>query len=403
MSYISAIRYEDSPSLDAFGRARVSEITTQIDLKQLADRLPLFIDTELIGTGTATHSATDASTTMATSATNDAVVAQTFQRFNYQTGKSQQIFMTFAGFHPEANATKRIGYFSSSAATPFTASLDGIFLESSGGTVSINIYKSGTLIESTPQAEWNVDVLDGTGVSGITVDWSKSQIFLTDFEWLGVGRVRWSLVIDGAIYNFHYSNHANVIDGVYMTSPNQPLRWELRQTGAGSASFKYICATVGSEGGLNELGKILSVNDNNVAITASSSAAKYAAIAFRLKTAGEGSFIDIVNVALYVTGANTPVSYEIILNPSIAGTVTYDGVDGSALEVFFGATANTVTGGTILDSGYVEARASERVETQNAIRIGAAIDGTRDVIVLAVRPIGSSASVHRALSWREQI
>jgi hypothetical protein len=226
---------------------------------------------------------------------------------------------------------------------------------------------------------------------------------LVDFEWLGVGRVRWSLVIDGAIINFHYSKHANVIDGVYMTSPNQPLRWELRQTGAGSASFKYICATVGSEGGLNELGKILSVNDNNVPITASSSAAKYAAIAFRLKTAGEGSFIDIVNVALYVTGQTTPVSYELLLNPTIAGVVAYTGVTGSSVEVFFGATANTVTGGTVIDSGFVESRASERVETQNAIRIGAAIDGARDVIVLAVRPIGNSASVHRALSWREQI
>jgi hypothetical protein len=407
MSYINAprilIRHDDSPALDAFGRARVSEVTTQIDLKQLTDRLPLFIDTELIGTGTATHDATDASTTMATSATNDAVIAQTYQRFNYQTGKSQQIFMTFAGFHPQANAIKRIGYFSSSTVSPFTGDLDGLFLESSNGVVTVNIYKSGTLVESIPQLEWNVDKLNGEGISAITVDWSKSQILLVDFEWLGAGRVRWSLVTGGQIIPFHNSMHANLIEGVYMTSPNQPLRWELRQTGAGSASFKYICATVGSEGGLNELGKILSVNDDNVPLVASSTASKYTAIALRLKTAGTGSFIDIVNVALYVTGANTPIAYEVLLNPTIAGVVSYTPITNSALEVFLGATANTVTGGTLLDTGYVEARTSERVETKNAIRIGSTIDGVRDTVVLVVRPLAASSTVHRSITWREQI
>jgi hypothetical protein len=45
--------------------------------------------------------------------------------------------------------------------------------------------------------------MDGTGRSGITLDVTKTQIFIVDLEWLGVGRVRLGFVIDGKIYYCH--------------------------------------------------------------------------------------------------------------------------------------------------------------------------------------------------------
>ena len=157
MSFLNTIRYDDTPSLDAFGRLRVSEVTTQIDLKQIDSNLPLFIDHVLNGNASAPHTVLDASTILTTTTNGDYAIAQTKQRFSYQTGKSQQIFMTFANFEPESGATKRIGYFSSSAVAPYTASQDGLFMESSSNAVSINIYKTGSQIEKTTQSNWNVD------------------------------------------------------------------------------------------------------------------------------------------------------------------------------------------------------------------------------------------------------
>ena len=100
MSYVphSTIEFGDSFNIDAFGRLRVSELTTQFDGKQLHDALPLFYDVEEIATGNAAHSKTNAESTLTTAASADAVICQTKQRFNYMTGKSALGMQTFRNF-----------------------------------------------------------------------------------------------------------------------------------------------------------------------------------------------------------------------------------------------------------------------------------------------------------------
>ena len=60
------------------------------------------------------------------------------------------------------------------------------------------------------QSNWNVDVFNGTGASGITLDFSKSQIFFIDYEWLGTGRVRCGFFIDGIPYYCHAIHNSNI-------------------------------------------------------------------------------------------------------------------------------------------------------------------------------------------------
>src|SRR5210317_2106530 len=98
MSFINQnkIQWADTGNIDAFGRARVSQVNTLIDIKQLYDSQPLFIDIVENAGGLATHSTVNATTDLTTTSNGDYVIAQTKQRFNYQSGKSQQIFMTFA-------------------------------------------------------------------------------------------------------------------------------------------------------------------------------------------------------------------------------------------------------------------------------------------------------------------
>lgn len=395
------IQWQDTGNIDAFGRARVSQVTTQFDAKQLHDNLPLFIDEETIGTGAAAHSTTEARSQLTTAATSDVVILQTKQRFNYQSGKSQLVFMTFDNFQAETNITKRIGYFSSSTSTPFTADLDGLFLESDGD-VSINIYKSGTLTEQTDQSSWNIDPLDGSGESGITVDWQDSQILIIDFEWLGVGRVRWGLVIDGLIVYFHESNHANSTSGVYMSSPNQPLRWELRQSGAGSGTFNVICSSVNSEGSLNKLGKILSENLGTTHVNANSTSNKYALLGLRLQTAKVDTLVDLINYSILSTTSDDQL-IEVWLNPTVAGTFTFNSVTNSSVQVAKGAAdgSNTVTGGTLLYSRYITAQDATPVNLQSSIRLGMAIDGTLDEIVITCNPLSNNSDVLASIDWRE--
>ena len=130
---------------------------------------------------------------------------------------------------------------------------NGIFLQRSNNTISLvvrsNVSGSPSDSNYATQANWNIDKMDGTGLSGLTLDFSKSQILTFDFEWLGVGCVRVGFVVDGNVFYCHQFNHANNITGVYMSTPNLPLRYQIENTGSGIASsIECICCAVLSEG-----------------------------------------------------------------------------------------------------------------------------------------------------------
>jgi len=409
MAYLKNVNIaaSDSPSIDAFGRWRVSQVSSQLDLKQLHDSLPLFYDIETIGTGATAHTQAEARTQLTTAAASDVAIMQTKQRANYQTGKSQQIFMTFDTFDIQTNVTKRVGYFTHlTSTTPFDTTKDGLWLESSGAEVSINISQSGTLTESTGQSSWNLDALDGTGASGVTWDWDENTILLIDFEWLGLGRVRWGVVHEGIVIYFHESNNDQATaTGVYISSPNQPIRAEIRQTGASSGTLNFVCATVGSEGSLEPLGKVLSANLGVSTINANSTANVYALLGIRLQSGQADTLVDIVDFSVLTT-TNDDQLIQIFLNPTVAGTFTYNNVTNSSCQIALGdtgagASGTTVTGGTLLYSEVVSSNSNHTIEIVNALRLGMNIDFTVDEIVLTTRPFTSNADVTGTISWRE--
>jgi hypothetical protein len=397
------IAWQDTGNIDAFGRARVSQLTTQFDSKQLHDNLPLFIDEELLGTATSVHDTDEANTTLSTLAITDFAISQTKERFNYQSGKSQMILMTCTNFEVQTDVVKRIGYFSTLTTTPFEGKADGLYFMSDG-EISVNIYKTGTLTEKTIQSAWNIDKLDGTGESGITIDWSKNIIFLIDFEWLGVGRVRWGVVIDGLIVYFHESLHANNTTGVYMSSPNQPLRWEIRQNGATAGTFKFICASVNSEGSLNALGKVLSANLGNTHVNANSTSTKYAIIGAQVQASKIDTLVEVLTfTALGLT--NDDFLWELWWNPAVTGTFTYTPITSSAVAIAKGSATggNTVSGGSLLSSGYGSSSSAIREKIESALRLGMTIDGTLDTVVLSVQPLSSNLDILGSITWRELV
>ena len=405
--------------IDAFGRLRMSTPETLFDSKNIFDddglaanveNQPLFYDNqETSGGSTGTNynvnessqDLTVANTTMGTR------VRQTRMRFNYQPGKSQLIIMTFNMKGAAANITKREGLFDDN---------NGLFLEFSGTTINFvrRTKASGSVVDNkVAQASWNVDPMDGSGPSGITVDWDKTQIMFVDFEWLGVGRVRLGFVINGIIYYAHEFLNANVLDVVYMTTPNLPLRSEITNDGSGATdSLEQICSTVASEGGSQDLGVTRFASTEGTHVDVATENTIYAVLGIRLKAEYLGATIKILNATLQIHTATDKVEWMLILNPTVGGSFTYADEANSAIQTAKGATANTITGGTKLAGGYIEsggnasgAAGSAEKGIDSALRLGALIDGTPDTIVLAVRPIAGSSDVdvEGALTWRELI
>lgn len=388
---------DDSGSIDAFGRWRVSEPFTIFDSKQLFDNLPFFWDdAETSGSGTSSsHSVNEAATTISVGATTAGTrVRQTYQRFNYQPGKSQQILLTFGEFDTATGITKRVGYFDAD---------NGLFFESDAGTVKA-VQRSkvtGSVVDTAvSQASWNIDTMDGSGKSGITLDFTKTQIAIIDFEWLGVGRVRMGWVVNGLIYYCHEFLNANNLATVYMSTPNLPLRYEIENDGTGAADdFVQICSSVSSEGGQDDNG-ILRHADSG-AISGLSTGNTYALIGLRLQSSKLGGIVEIETLSLLASTVNDQAHWELIFNPTVAGTFTYSNETNSVVQTATGSSSNTITGGTKIDGGYFSTSQSTTVSVPNALRIGADISGTVDEVVLACTPVTNNITVQSSLTWRE--
>lgn len=392
-----------SSNLDAFGRLRVSQLNTQIDLKQIYDELPLFYDIELVGTGNNSYSGTNSETTLTTSASADAAIMQTKQRFNYSSGKSSLMYFTFRNFNTQTNTIKRVGYFNSNSATPFDNQKDGMWLENDNGDIQVVISKNGTE-NAISQASWD-DPLDGTGASGVDLDLGTdtgNYIFFMDYEWLGVGNVRFGFIKNGVYYIAHEIDHI-LDDGVYMTSPNHSIRYEIRQTGAGSGTFRVICATYATEGGLNSLGAIRSANNGTTNVDANVVGTKYALVGIRLQSAKADTLVDLLQFSILST-TNDNILWELWLNPTVAGTFTYANVTNSSVQVATGSGSGntvTVTSAQRLYSGYISSNSVGDFNLDNALRLGTNIDGSRDAFVLTATPLTANADVLGAINWRE--
>lgn len=377
--------------VDSFGRQRVSNPEMIFNSKQLFDNQPLYWnDIEETGSGTSsTYSSNTASTILAVSAsTAGKRTRQTYMRFNYQPSKSQLIYITgvLKKSGGGSGIITRMGLFDDN---------NGIFLQRSNNTISLvvrsNVSGSPSDSNYATQANWNIDKMDGTGLSGLTLDFSKSQILTFDFEWLGVGCVRVGFVVDGNVFYCHQFNHANNITGVYMSTPNLPLRYQIENTGSGIASsIECICCAVLSEGGKEDVATNLYVSTGTSSITGTKNQ-NNAILGIRLKSAYVGCTIDILDLSVLMSSSDI-YEWKLILNPTVAGTFTYSDITNSALQRAIGdGSTNVASGGTVVAGGYGSSK-SEIVGDQlkNLLKLGSSISGTMDTLVLCIYPLGAN-------------
>lgn len=101
--------------------------------------------------------------------------------------------------------------------------LAGAFSATGTGTYTIASVQTGVAQTEnwTYQEDWDVDTMDGTGVSTIDMDWSKLNVFQIDFRWLGIGEIRWAVENPntGDLMFVHHSHYANRQTDVHIDNP----------------------------------------------------------------------------------------------------------------------------------------------------------------------------------------
>jgi hypothetical protein len=336
-----------STSTDAFGRLRVSEPFTMFDSSFRYGDNQLWSTATATG-GTAVYNAPQGLMDLnVTTTSGSSVQRQTTKVFSYQPGKSLLVMTTFVCAAPKANLDQKVGYYNTD---------NGFFLEQDGLTtyfVERSIVSGAVTNTRVAQADWNVDPMDGTGPSGITLDISKAQILWMDLEWLGVGTVKMGFVINGSFYICHTWDHANIITSTYITTASLPLSCEITNTGttASASTFKQICATVISEGGYALAGFQQSVGTPVTAAKVLTTAGTfYPVVSLRLKTTRLDSISIVTAISLLGSGNNETFRWEVRAAGTTTGGSWVSAGPNSSIE--YNLTGTAYTNGRVLAAGY---------------------------------------------------
>lgn len=399
--YNNAVKYSDSPNIDAFGRLRTAAVTSLLDIKHVYDKNPLQVNEITAGTATSVFNQEFARVRMSTSANNDLVIRQTKTHPIYQPGKSQLFEASFSNFALQTNVIKRVGCFTSTTASTYNSVFDGFFLESNGvtNTISFQLWRSGTTIYSAATTTWDSTEFDPTNFN-----WSNSQLIMVDYQWLGVGRMRFGMNLSGQTIYFAEHNCANNDVNVYMSSPNQPIRYEIRQTGVGSGYLDMICSQVSTEGALNGLYSLVGITHSSqvtLNTPATPNGTKYPYIGFRLKRDYKGVTSQLINS--YIVGVtNDLFVITLEFNPTLSSTPVWSGITNSPFEYSLQDGTLTISqSGYILRSLIADISTSTTVSVDapdNQIRVGSNINGSLDEMWICITPLTADPKLRGSMN-----
>lgn len=401
-------RFPVSINPDAFGRTRVSNPLTLFDSSHRYRDNNLWTSL-IVGAGSTVGFVTTQGLINIGIGTTAgcSVIRETTKTFSYQPGKSLLVLNTFIMNSSKENLRQRVGYFGAD---------NGIYLEVAGiGSTSIGFVErslsTGTETR-VPQTEWNIDKLDGTGLSGYTLDISKAQILYMDIEWLGLGTVRVGFVIDGKFVHAHSFHHANLIQSTYITTASLPLRYEIANTGitTSSSTLKQVCSSVISEGGYELRGLQQAVN---TPITApvdlpTPAGTYYPVISIRLKSSPNrlDAIVILTALSLMGTGNGPQYNWQMRAAATTSGGTWVDAGSDSAVE--YKIDGGTVSGGRILASGFF-ASTNQSGATVDILKEALfkfqlernGLTGTPYELTLVCASDTAGADVYASLDWEE--
>lgn len=383
------IFFADGSQLDAFHRLRVSNPHDFWNHKFLVPHTEgIYWDSNIVGSATITHDANLSSTCLdTTTASGDKATLTTKRHFHYIPGKSLLYTITGNFKGNQTNVVKNLGVFDE---------LDGFIFRLNGNSseVVIRSSTSGSAVDTAvTQANWNIDKLDGAGPSGIIIDWTKQQIFFIDFQWLGSGRVRFGLGLDGDIVYFHEFLHANILEVPYMKLPTLPIRCEVENTATlGSpASMRLTCISVIAEGGTSPEGNIATFDSGTTEITIGSTEAPIFSIRLdptKNRNSARPIHFDILN-----TSGTKAIIYKLYHN----GTLTSPSWTNIGLITQYDLDATDHSNGYLLQSGYINVGGSTTVaptkEVEQSLYLGRHYNGDSTTVTVTLQTLGGAAKV----------
>lgn len=426
----------DGFTLDSFERLRVSEprIAFEYSFNAMTPSTATTVwESTAYGGGTESLTTNLYGTDLfTTTAANTGRWIQSINHIRYAPAISTLMRFTFNLNDPTAtNLRQRIGMFTDQGTFPSTAG-DGIYFENDSGTFAFvrRYMTQGVtgLEERVVRANWNLDKLDGTGKSGVNLDFTKAQHLLIEFQYLGVGTIRFGFETGtkGVVW-CHEIHSVNALTETWSRTGSLPVRAECYNYGTSPTANRLTLINVAvlQEGDVHQKRgwRYFGATSGAAArVTGLTADTWYPVMGIRaVGTNDLTKRARIVPVSLTITlstVATGPTAIKIGLmllgTPNTGATYAVSPAGGSAAVVDIAATTTTAITGSVMFNAVIPNVVGSYTfnldqQTENANVIGPsangvqAITGSGNLTVVAgpVQAASVGPSIVAALNWKE--
>jgi len=360
-------------------------------------------DEQITGTASSTHQPYLGMVQLSVGGSaSDEVIRQTRRVQRYLPGRTNETSFAVILDGVAAGVRTRVGVFDA---------YNGAYFEHDGTDYYCVIRRNtagGVVEERFARANWSDDKLDGTGPSGITIDFDMIQVMVIEYEWYGAGQVEWKFVINNNAFSVHKTNHANYHDHTWASYGSFPIRYELTNvTGAtGTHTMLQGSHSFLTEGTTTLLGKQLSISSPTAGYNLATAGTFYPVVAIRLKSTALNS---VVLPDEYAAGLldKTDMFVRVIERPTTVTGGTWISA-GAESPLEYNLTATSYTGGTIASTKFISEKQMgaalvfpERSITQIGRKTTTVIGDTSEVFLIAAAATDDAKDAWVSLGWIE--
>ena len=218
---------------DPFGDLRTVQRVSVLDIKSTFGLSTLRDVSAVVGTGAVTGTVGTPEIALTVAAASDSATLQTAERGCFVSGFGVEagIAVRLSSATLSGNQRARWGYYDG---------VDGAFFQLSSTGLALGVSRASveTIVS---QSAWNVDKLDGTGPSGLTLDVTRGAVFQVVLS-CGYGAVAWRVALPNAVgaqvvqtlHTFYPSGATSI------ATPHLPVYAALANLGTAGSNTMYV-------------------------------------------------------------------------------------------------------------------------------------------------------------------
>ncbi|MDQ1326692.1 MAG: hypothetical protein QG564_1824 [Campylobacterota bacterium] len=403
MSFIPGeVWHRNDLQMDATGKLRVSNHSIIFeDISEYSKNLDKWNE-KVVNGASITLNQNNSGITLNTSTTlSSKAIRQTKQYFKKQVGNSLMVGFSLNFNGNQTDIKKSAGYYDNN---------NGVYLKLQNGVFSLNLRSksSGSIIEENiTQANFNIDKLDGTGESGLTLDLTKIYYFFFDFNCFCTGKIRCYIATANGQVLFHQFDKFE-LSNTFLGTLTLPIRYEIEQLGVTNiGTMTHFTSFLAVENNVNLDHDLNTISLGRTTRTIATTISHILSIRPKLIYQGKENRANILPSQMnhYVDSSGKAVLVEIWVGGTVTGGAWTEISAESATEYNITATAFNTTNASKIYSEYIPVNSGGATVTESLQKafLSLNIDGdAADTMTIVGYNLGTgSTGIYSAMAIKE--